>query len=56
MRQAADYLNISYRTMRRRVMSGEIGHVVVGARSIRITDEQLADYIERNTVDASLAV
>lgn len=56
LREAAAVLNISYRTMRRRVLAGEIGYIRVGNRSVRFTDAQLQDYIERRTFDASLAV
>ena len=50
-REAAQALGVSTDTMRRLRTKGKISHTRVGHR-VRYTDKHLADYINRETVEA----
>lgn len=48
-RQTAEYLGISLSTVNRLIFSGQLKQVKIG-RSVRISDEAIADFISRNEV------
>lgn len=52
LQEAAEYLNISYSTLRRIVKSKSIEYVVIHGGK-RFTRKHLDEYIERNTVKVS---
>lgn len=47
--EAADFLNVSRDTIRRLVAKGELAHVRVHVRRLRIARAELDAYITRNT-------
>lgn len=49
MEEAADFLNVSRDTIRRLVAKGELAHVRVHVRRLRISRAELDAYVSQNT-------
>lgn len=47
LEQCSSYLDVSLRTVKRLVRSGELASIVVGKRNRRVTADQLRAYIEQ---------
>ena len=52
VKEAAEKLKISEKQLRRDMQAGKIDYVRLGPRRIRVTDQQIEQFIQLNTVTA----